>query len=274
MDKKIKKAIWRAKQKSNKKLTSGFDLGFIRNASFAVGTEFSSARMSLQEPSVFPVVVPLQGRLMENGTEIENYRPFRMARTLIRMGVSVLLVAGDTKFLGGDASHINLVKAGSDVSVILNDFIIDEVQIYHAKSIGADGLILDSELIEASKLPELTEITYEVGLEAFIRLRQLSDLDGIDVETLGGIIVDESMLQTAEGADFFRRFREDHPQKIPVLLNLLPGSSQELAAWREKGIDFFLLPESWVLGEKPFERLGAALHSLWPDRKADEGDGE
>ncbi len=262
MNTKLWKQIKKEKQKEIRQLKKRFSLEAIRTASFSVGTDFVSARMSLQDEEQLPVMIPLQGRFPEIDTELSNYRPFQVARYFKDWPVATFLVAGDAPFLGGEPSHINLVKSATNAGVILHDFILDEVQIYQAKAIGADGLLLDTEWQLPEQLSRFVEVTYEVGLEPFVRLHSPELLPGIEPGWLGGIIFsgEPEKLFSPKGVEFSNKLNEEN---VPILYQGIPGDSHQQLQFRKAGVNGFLIPEDWMLQKDPFNWIVRQMERIW-----------
>ncbi len=264
MDNKLIRAIHKKKKKEIKQLRDNFEIGLIRNAAFSVGTEFYSAQVALNDKESLPIAVPLLSHISDEGYRIENYQPFRLARALYRLKVPTLFVATDSEFLGGDHSHVNLVKTGSEISVIQRDFIIDEAQIYTAKSIGADGLLLDSALLDPAKLAEFTEITFAMGMEPFLKLHAERDLEKVELELIGGVVLEKDVFRILQKGTLFKRLREIENEKIPILMIHDPASLAEIREWEDQGVRQFLLPDDWLLQENPILALEQKVRQFWP----------
>ncbi len=267
MDSKLWKKIVREKQKEVRALKKRFTLEAIRTASFSVGTEFVSAQMSLLDAEYLPVILPLQGRILELDTELSNYRPFRAARSFREWPVAAFLVAGDATFLGGDPAHVNLVKNATGASVILHDFVVDEVQIYQAKAIGADGLLLDANWQEREQLKRFTEVTYEVGLEPFIRIHSPHLPNGIEPGWIGGVILSPELTVQEIVSGKLQPLYHLVDENVPILYQTIPETGESLLALQQTGVQGFLIPENWVLENDPFEKLIRQFELLWPERR-------
>ncbi len=258
-------SIIKIKKKEIKKLRRDFDIGLIRNAAFSVGTEFYSPQVSLQAVDTLPLALPLLPHLRDENTVIENYQPFTLARALFKLRVPVLFVATDREILGGDPGHVNLVKTGQDISVVQRDFIIDEAQLYQAKTIGSDGLLLDADLLEPDKLAEFAEITFAMGIEPFLRVDDAAQLKKVEAELVGGLVLEKDAFEKLRKSEEYKQIRSVNQGRVPVLLIHQPQSIQELKQWAEEGIRYFLLPDNWLLQENPVYQLEAMARNFWPE---------
>jgi len=79
---------------------------------------------------------------------------------------SVLSVHTDPHFLGKN-EDIKKVKAAVDLPVLRKDFIIDPYQIYQARYLGADAVLLIARILSPQQLKEYLYTAWELGLDAF-----------------------------------------------------------------------------------------------------------
>lgn len=267
LDKSFKKKIISMKMKELKSLKDHFDLGLIRNASFSVGTDFFSAQMALNSHQSIPLIIPLQRRDLKSNKELDNYDPFKMVRSLVKLKLLVFLIASDRQFLGGDPSHIKLAKIGSEVSVVQRDFFIDEVQLYQAKSFGADGVLLDADFLDSTKLASFADITFQLGLEPFLKIYSVSDLTHVEPEIVGGLIVEKDNADEILTSDFYQKVKSMKHSQVPLILSSSWFSRQEIADFGERGIHHFVLDDTWLIRQNAIFELGRMVQHNWPDKE-------
>ncbi len=266
LDKSLKKKIISIKNKELKSIKDHFDLGLIRNASFSVGTDFYSAQMALNSHQSIPLIIPLQRRELQGNKELANYDPFKMVRSLVKLKLSVFLVASDRQFWGGDPSHIKLAKTGSEVSVIQRDFFIDEVQLYQAKSFGADGVLLDADFLDSVKLASFADITFQLGLEPFLKIYSVSDLAHVEPEIIGGLVVEKDNADEILTSDFYQKVKAKKHSQVPFILSSSWFSRQEMAGFGERGIHHFVLDDTWLNRQNAIFELERMIQHNWPDK--------
>lgn len=266
LDKSLKKKIISIKNKELKSIKDHFDLGLIRNASFSVGTDFYSAQVALQGNQSIPLIIPLQRRGIQSNKEIDNYDPFKLVRSLVKLKLTVFMIASDRQFWGGDPSHIKLAKIGSEVSVIQRDFFIDEVQLYQAKSYGADGVLLDADFLDPKKLASFADITSQLGLEPYLKVYSVSDLSHLEPEIIGGLIVGKDEVSEIMNSDFYHKAKTMTHSQVPLILSSSWFSREEMAGFGERGIHHFVLDDDWLNHQNAIFELERMIHHNWPDR--------
>ena len=72
-------------------------------------------------------------------------------------GASALSILTDEKFFGGSLKDIRTARPLVEIPILRKDFIIDEYQLYQAKIVGADAVLLIAAALEPEKCNELAE---------------------------------------------------------------------------------------------------------------------
>jgi indole-3-glycerol phosphate synthase len=265
LTKQQKNAIVKVKSQEVVQLKKIFDIGLIRNAAFSIGTDFTSVKVSLQDPDTIPLIIPLLKRSPQGKGEIEKYEPFKISRALSRMKLAVFLVASDRQMLGGDPAHIRLVKTGAEVSVIQYDFFIDEVQIYQAKSYGSDGILLDREFLDPKKLASFAEITFQMGMEPLLKIYHPADLRHIDHEIIGGFIIEKESISGNLQSEFHRLLKEEKFLSLPKIIIASWLSREDVKQFREYGFTHFMLNNDWLQQPDALIVLERMIQTNWPD---------
>jgi indole-3-glycerol phosphate synthase len=127
------------------------------------------------------LIAELKKASPSKGVMVEDFRPLHLARRYAERGASAFSILTDRKFFQGDPKTIRQVSSDFLLPVLRKDFIIDEVQIYESRLIGADAILLivaalDDEqfkdyisLAEVLKLDVLTEVHDEAELERAVK---------------------------------------------------------------------------------------------------------
>lgn len=95
-------------------------------------------------------------------------------------GASALSILTDEKFFGGSLKDIRTARPLVDVPIIRKDFIIDEYQLYQAKIVGADAVLLIAAALKQEKCQELAEQAHELGLEVLLEIHSAEELPYIN----------------------------------------------------------------------------------------------
>ncbi len=112
---------------------------------------------------------PAKGRLNQTHSVIE------LAKIYEQNGAAMLSVHTDKHFLGNNEDFIK-VRAEVDLPLLRKDFIIDEYQIYEARAIGADAVLLIVRILTPTELQKFLSVTWDLGMNALIEIHDEQDL--------------------------------------------------------------------------------------------------
>lgn len=111
------------------------------------------------------------------GVMVENFQPVDIARRYSEIGASAFSVLTDRNFFQGANEYLQQVSGTFDLPVLRKDFIIDESQIYEARLIGADAVLLIVAALDAVKLGDYLQLAEAIGLDALVEVHDRAELD-------------------------------------------------------------------------------------------------
>ncbi len=113
---------------------------------------------------------PVKGRL-STGCDVAQ-----LAKIFSESGAAMLSVHTDSHFLGRN-EDIPAVKKITGLPVMRKDFIIDEYQIYEARWLGADAILLIARILTGKQLKDFLEVVHSLGMDALIEVHDEADVD-------------------------------------------------------------------------------------------------
>jgi indole-3-glycerol phosphate synthase len=94
----------------------------------------------------------------------------------MQAGASGLSVLTDTHFFGGKNEDLTEARKFNFCPILRKDFIIDEYQLYEARAIGADVILLIAECLDRGRLKDLAQKAKELGLEVLMEVHSEDQL--------------------------------------------------------------------------------------------------
>ena len=91
-------------------------------------------------------------------------------------GAKAISVLTDEKFFPGKTDYIKMVKNVVKLPIIRKDFIIDPIQVYQSKIIGADCILLIMACLSDTQLKDLYDLAISLNLEVLIEIHNLKEL--------------------------------------------------------------------------------------------------
>ena len=189
-----------------------------------------------------------------------DFDPARLAETYAHAGATCLSVLTDERYFQGADEHLRQAKAAARLPVLRKDFIIDPYQIYEARALGADCVLLIVAAVEDGRLRELAATAAELGMDALVEVHNREELErgmmlrapliGINNRDLRTF---ETSLQTTLGLlpDVF-------PDRTVVTESGI-RNREDIALMRGHDVHAFLIGETLMGAEDPGEKLRELL---------------
>ncbi|KUL30706.1 indole-3-glycerol phosphate synthase TrpC [Chlorobium limicola] len=111
------------------------------------------------------------------GVIVHDFDPVEMARRYFGLGASAFSVLTDRLFFQGSIDYLETVKLQFNLPVLRKDFIIDELQIFESRLIGADAILLIVAALDASQLRDYLQLAAEIGLAVLVEVHDRPELD-------------------------------------------------------------------------------------------------
>lgn len=104
------------------------------------------------------------------------YSVLELARMYEKNGASMLSVHTDPHFLGKNEDLVE-VRRAVKIPILRKDFIIDEYQIYEARMLGADAVLLIARILEEKQLEDYLNLTWSLGMDALVEVHDREDME-------------------------------------------------------------------------------------------------
>jgi indole-3-glycerol phosphate synthase len=165
-------------------------------------------------------------------------------------------VLTDIDFFQGADSYLIAARQACSLPVIRKDFTIDPYQIWEARALGADAVLLIVSCLELPLLKELYACAQDAGLDALIEVHDQAELD--EALQLGSPLVGinnrnlhtfETSLQTT--TDLLATM----PEGVQVVTESGIHTKADVKHMRDNGVHTFLVGEAFMRAEDPGTRL-------------------
>lgn len=134
------------------------------------------------------LIAEVKRRSPSQGTISEALDPVAHAKSYAAAGASAISVLTDGPYFGGSLDDLRAVSAAVPVPCLRKDFILDELQILEARSVGASAVLLIVRALTPVRLKELLRATRDAGLEALVEIHDARELEvalGTDARIIG-----------------------------------------------------------------------------------------
>ncbi len=125
------------------------------------------------------IIAEIKPRSPSAGVIKANVDPTAIAKQYEQGGAHAISVLTDEKYFGGSYANLAAVRAATTLPLLCKEFIIDPIQIYHARAAGADACLLIAAVLNDVEIAELKTIIESLGMSALIEVQNQAELDRV-----------------------------------------------------------------------------------------------
>ena len=229
----------------------------VREAALACSEPARGFASALRAPGL-SVIAEIKRRSPSKGTLAANVIPAVIAREYERGGAACLSVLTDVEHFGGSVDDLREARAATAVPVIRKDFTVSELDVYDARLMGADCVLLIAAALDDDELAQFHRCAYEVGIDALVEIHDEDELAralAIGATLIG---VNQRDLRTFEvDHDRARRVGRAMPASVVRVAESGVRGPIDAASLAEAGFDAVLVGESLVTVADPAAGVSA-----------------
>ena len=193
-----------------------------------------------------------------------DFDPVTIAKGYEAGGADCLSILTDVEYFQGNGAYLQQVREAVKLPLLRKDFIIDEKQIYEARLLGADAVLLIAAILSPSALSDFTDLAARLSLDVLIEVHDRDELEAVidtgkalDNHVMLGInnrnlrTFETSLHTTAELASLM-------PQGVPIISESGIAGPEDIAFLKETRADGVLVGE-FLMRQSDVEK---AVHGL------------
>jgi indole-3-glycerol phosphate synthase len=123
------------------------------------------------------VITEIKKASPSKGILRENFKPADIAQSYEKHGAACLSVLTDKDYFQGSNAYLQAARAACNIPVLRKDFTIDPYQVYEARAIGADAILLIVACLELNQMKELEACADELGLDVLVEVHNAPELE-------------------------------------------------------------------------------------------------
>lgn len=221
---------------------------------------FVSAMQQRLDTNKAAVIAEVKKASPSKGVIREDFKPAEIAMSYQQGGASCLSVLTDIDFFQGSDEYLKQVRAACSLPVIRKDFIVDTYQVYEARAMGADCILLIVAVLSDAQMAKLYQLALDLKMDVLIEVHDEAELQrslpigatlvGINNRNLRNF---ETSLNTT--IDLLDQIPED---RIVVTESGI-HTAADVKLMRDNNINAFLVGEAFMRADEP----GAELQKLF-----------
>jgi indole-3-glycerol phosphate synthase len=202
------------------------------------------------------VIAEVKKASPSKGVIRENFLPAQIAKSYAAGGASALSVLTDASFFQGHADYLVAAKAASGLPVLRKDFLIDEYQVYEARAMGADCILLIVAALGDAQLRELNGLAEHLGMDVLIEVHDREELERAKPLQPCLLGINNRNLRTFETTLNSTIDLLPHvDDKSRLVTESAIHTSADVNLMRGHGVDHFLVGEAFMRAPDPGTKL-------------------
>ena len=202
------------------------------------------------------IIAEIKKASPSQGVIRENFQPVTIAQDYAMNGASCLSVLTDKEFFQGSEAYLQMVRERCPLPVLRKDFMIDAYQIYEARALGADCILLIVAALEDSLMHELSDVATKLGMDVLVEVHDADELQRaltLDTKLVGinnrNLRTFETSLQTTLD------LKTEIPSDRMVITESGIHTQADVQLMLDNDVYAFLVGEAFMRAERPGQKM-------------------
>ncbi|HET8679215.1 MAG TPA: indole-3-glycerol phosphate synthase TrpC [bacterium] len=179
-----------------------------------------------------------------------------IARIYEQGGAAAISVLTDRRYFGGSDDDFQAVRGAVDLPVLRKDFVVDPYQIYQARALHADAVLLIAGTVGTADLVLLARLTAELGMTALFEVHTEAQVDEVLAAGARVVGINNRDLRTlAVDLGTTARLRSRIPPGVGVISESGIETADDIARVCREGIDAVLVGTALMASPEPAAHL-------------------
>ena len=122
------------------------------------------------------LIAEVKRRSPSAGAIRDPFDPPAIARAYQAGGAQAISVLVDEKYFGGGADDVGAVRSSVRLPILYKEFVVDEWQAWHARSLGASAILLIAAVLDDRALRSLMSAVHDADLESLVEVHDVAEL--------------------------------------------------------------------------------------------------
>jgi indole-3-glycerol phosphate synthase len=202
------------------------------------------------------VIAEIKKASPSKGVIRPEFDPAAIAKSYAKGGAACLSVLTDKDFFHGSEEFLRQARDACALPVLRKDFVIDPYQVYEARAIGADCILLIVAALGDAALLELSLLAAELDLDVLCEVHDAEELERALALPVPLVGVNNRNLRTFETSlDTSLELQELMEYDRIMVTESGIRTAEDVAMLREAGINAFLVGEAFMRADNPGSEL-------------------
>ena len=202
------------------------------------------------------IIAEIKKASPSKGVIREFFQPIAIGQDYAMNGAACLSVLTDKEFFQGSEVYLQMVRERCPLPVLRKDFMIDPYQIYEARALGADCILLIVAALEDGQMHELSDIATKLGMDVLVEVHNAEELQRaltLDTKLIG---INNRNLRTFETS---LQTTLDLKAQVPADRLIITESGihthEDVQLMLDNDVYTFLVGEVFMRAESPGQKM-------------------
>lgn len=166
--------------------------------------------------------------------------------------VDAISVLTEEDYFNGGTEYLKKVRSITNLPIIRKDFIIEEYQVYEAKVIGADAILLIAAILDDDTFKKLYDLAYSLGLSVLCEVHDEEEMQrmiNMDVQIIG--INNRNLKDFVITLETTKRLSQMVPQGKVLVSESGVVTDEDILTLKESHVDALLIGRAFMESENP-----------------------
>jgi indole-3-glycerol phosphate synthase len=206
------------------------------------------------------VIAEVKKASPSKGVLREHFVPADIAASYARQGAACLSVLTDERFFQGSVDYLKQARAACTLPVLRKDFMVDPYQVFEARAMGADCILLIVACLSDDQMAELEATALALGMAVLVEVHDGAELERALALKTPLVGINNRNLRTFEVTlDTTLGLLHDVPADRLLVTESGILARDDVRRMRDAGVHAFLVGEAFMRAADP----GAALAALF-----------
>ena len=223
---------------------------------------FSAALHRRLQNAEVGVIAEVKKASPSKGIIRESLDPAAIAKSYELGGAACLSVLTDIDFFQGADEFLQLARDACDLPVLRKDFTLDAYQVWEARALGADAILLIVACLDDNQLADLSDQAALAGLDVLVEVHDAQELERALALDLTMVGINNRNLHTFETRlETTLELLDRIPDDVMVVTESGFHTADDMAGMLSHSVSTFLIGESFMRQPEPGDALRAMVSS-------------
>ncbi|GMQ83369.1 MAG: indole-3-glycerol phosphate synthase TrpC [Gammaproteobacteria bacterium] len=202
------------------------------------------------------VIAEIKKASPSRGVLREQFEPAAIAASYEQGGAACLSVLTDVDYFQGADVYLQQARAACSLPVLRKDFVIDPYQVYEARVLGADCILLIVAALDDTMLLELLQLAGHLQMDALVEVHDAHEMERALAIPAYLVGVNNRNLRTFETSlETTFELMKDFPEDRLLVTESGIRTRDDVEVMRRNGVYTFLVGKAFMEADEPGEKL-------------------